>query len=54
MIRMTYEIAHAVAWDDADRHMRKHGRKHWNRDDYKVALRKIEDLLPSNLAKGRR
>jgi len=54
MIRMTYELAHAIAMDDANRNAKKHGRNKWNRDDAEVA-RKVEDnlwwykLLPKEL-----
>ena len=31
---ITYEIAHAAAWDAGNRCMRAAGRLHWNEEDY--------------------
>ena len=47
MAQMTYDKAHAIAWDAANDYMEKHGRARWNEDDYNVACRVIEDLLQS-------
>ena len=42
---LTYEIAHAIATDDANRHMRQHGRRHWAASDLRIAINRQEQLL---------
>lgn len=41
---LTYKMAHAAAWDEGNRNMRKHGRKTWNRADFNTAARELERL----------
>lgn len=40
----TREIANAAAVDEANRSMRKAGRKAWNRTDYNTAVREFNRL----------
>lgn len=55
--KMTRAIAHAAATDAGNRHMRKHGRKVWNADDYMMAVAEYDRLYPppdmvANLLRG--
>ena len=43
---MTREIAWAAAQDEANRSMRKAGRKAWSRDDYNAAVETFDRLWP--------
>ena len=43
-IKLTRAMAHAAAWDEANRHMRKAGRSAWDESDYNVAVRKFNEL----------
>jgi hypothetical protein len=45
-ITMNYELAMAAAKDEANRRMRKQGRKHWNRQDYNAAVKEFNRLWP--------
>ncbi len=45
-IEMNTNIARAIAHDAADRQMRSHGRKKWNRADYNLAANVMNKLLP--------
>lgn len=42
---LTPELKRAIAHDDVNRQMRKAGRKVWNRDDYNLAVRVLNELL---------
>lgn len=44
-----YRIAVAAAHDEADRHMRRNGRKCWNEDDREVAVTEFNRILPEDL-----
>ena len=41
-------IARAAAQDEGDRSARKAGRKHWNEEDYAVAVEAFNKLWPSD------
>lgn len=45
-IPLTEDVARAIAYDVATANARKHGRKHWNRDDADIACAKFEELIP--------
>ena len=45
-ILMTYDLAIATARDEANRQMRREGRKQWSFDDYNLAVETFERLLP--------
>lgn len=45
-LRMTYQIAHAVATDAANRNMRADGRSVWSVDDYAIAAETMERVYP--------
>ena len=45
-MKLTYEIIHAIAMDEANRNMKKHGRKRWNVDDWNVAAAVFDKLDP--------
>ena len=47
MMIMTYEIAHAAAWDAGNRSMHRGDRKQWNEDDRDACIREFERLWPS-------
>lgn len=53
MLRLNHEdfeaLARAAATDAANRHMRKAGRKVWNRDDYNVAAEELERISPQRV-----
>ncbi len=43
---MTYEIAHAAAWDAGVRHARAHGREVWTAEDLDAAAEEFQRLWP--------
>ena len=45
-IPLTYELAHAAAWDEANRQMRANGRNTWDEDDYNRACEVFNRLWP--------
>lgn len=45
-IVMNYELAMAIMKDYANASMRKHGRTHWNREDYNAGARKFNEVFP--------
>ena len=46
MIRtLTYDMAMAAARDEANRNMRRMGRKAWDADDYNVAVETFERIF---------
>jgi hypothetical protein len=45
-LTMTEQIARAASWDEANRNMRKNGRKTWNEEDYNVAVETYDRLWP--------
>ncbi len=49
-IILTRALAHATAWDEANRHMAEAGRATWNEADYNIAVRKFNEL--SAIAEG--
>jgi hypothetical protein len=46
MTQITYAIAHAAAWDSANRRAKKEGRTVWNEDDYNHAVDEFNRLWP--------
>lgn len=42
----TINTAWAIACNEANRHMKKHGRTKWSRGDYNLAVRTLNRLLP--------
>jgi len=44
-IRLLERLARYGAQDEADRNMRKDGRKAWNADDYNIAVRTYNKLV---------
>ena len=42
-------IARAAATDAANRHMKSHGRDHWNEADYNYAVSEYNRLLPGEM-----
>ena len=48
-IKLTRELAFAIAQDEANRRMRKAGRKKWNRSDYNHAVITFNKLWPVNI-----
>jgi len=48
-MKMTYEIAHAASWDEANHSMRKAGRNTWNRADYNAFVKEFNRLYPEEL-----
>jgi len=49
---LTYETAHAAAWDAGNRHAHEHGRAQWNEDDWNEATRTMDELLGDKEATG--
>lgn len=46
MITLTRELAWAAATDEANRYVRKKGKKKWDRKAYNVACKKFNELWP--------
>lgn len=46
MLTLTESIARAIAQDAGNAHMRRHGRKVWNEDDYNTAVDRFSELIP--------
>ena len=44
-LTMNYIFAHAIARDDANRNMRKQGRKKWNKQDYNIAAKRLNEIM---------
>lgn len=44
-VKMDVHLARAYAMDEANRNMRKGGRKIWNEDDYNIASKTYNDLV---------
>ena len=44
-IKMTYEIAWAIASDAGNASARAHGRKSWSAEDFDAATRKLDELV---------
>lgn len=44
-IKLTKDMAYAIGQDEGNRHMRQHGRKQWDEDDWNVAAQKTNALL---------
>lgn len=47
-IKLTRDLAHAIAMDEANRRMRKAGRKAWSRGDYNLCVKTFNKLWPVN------
>ena len=45
-IILTEELARASGTTEADRNMRRAGRKVWNADDYNAAVKEFDRLIP--------
>lgn len=43
-IKMDLQLARACGQDEGNRNMRKHGRKAWNEEDWKIACKTIDRL----------
>lgn len=43
-MQITYKLAHAAAWDAANRRAEKAGRSKWNKSDYAFACREFERI----------
>jgi len=48
-ITLTYELARACAQDEANRNMRKSGRKAWNAEDHDLAVTTLHRLWWDNI-----
>lgn len=46
-IRMTYQLAHAAAWDAGNRSMRAAGRERWGEEDRDACAAEFERLWPT-------
>ena len=49
IIKMDYSLAMAAARDEANRRMRKAGRKKWTRGDYNLACKTFNKLWSLNV-----
>lgn len=47
-IEMDYHLARACATDEANRNMRKNGRKAWNEEDYNICVEAFNRLWPTS------
>jgi hypothetical protein len=45
VMKLTYNLAMAAAWDEGNRSMKKAGRKKWNDEDWIAAAKKANELL---------
>jgi hypothetical protein len=45
-IKLTRELAQAIAKDEANRRMKKAGRKAWSRGDYNLCVKTFNKLWP--------
>ena len=53
-MKLTADLARAIARDEGNRHMRQHNRDQWNEDDYNAACQTLNDLLNRTTASNTR